>query len=625
MNRLKFRHKILTAAAFIVVLAFGAFALFNDYYQRNTLRSEVENNLTELGALTTSNIQTWLHGHMRLVESMAQQLARSDDLPEIVGLPVYGSTFQMSYFGSSAGEMYSVPAAQRASDYDPRARGWYQAAQKASGTVVTEPYIAASTGKLVITVASPVVRDGQTIGVAGADIDLTTISNIINSLSFEGNGHAFIANANNKVLIHPRAELILKPLDEIFTDSNVHVNQPFGELEQDGDAQFISFTALKDIPSADWKLGLVMNQHYAFSMLDAFRTSAAIAALVAVAIIILLLGLLIKILMKPLFTMGKTMEGIADGDGDLTQRLTIQHQDEFGQIGLAFNRFVHRIHSSIHEVASVTQQVNAMATQVIEASNSSLQHSDQQANRTESVAAAINQLGAAAHEIASNAAATSQHSSLASELAAQGQDVLGQSISTTRELSEKIANACTTIETLNAKTDDIGQILDVISGISQQTNLLALNAAIEAARAGEAGRGFAVVADEVRSLAHRTQASAQQIQQMIDELQEGARQAVNIMTESQRQSESTVRTADNAGERLGLVATRIGEIDGMNQSVATATEEQTAVVESINQDVDEINVLSQSCIINLRTSLAACENLSAQARRLDLLVGGFRL
>lgn len=625
MIHLKFRHKILLAAALIVVLAFSIFALFNDHRQRSTLRTEVENNLAELGMLTTGNIQTWLQGHMRLVESMAQQLTRSDDLQNIVGLPVYSTTFQMSYFGNSNGEMFSVPAAQRAADYDPRLRGWYKAAQAAGSTVVTEPYIAASTGKLVITVASPVLRNGQLAGVAGADIDLGTISSIINSLNFEGNGHAFITNAEDKILIHPNADLILKPLTEAFIGANLSANQEFGELESDGNSQFISFTPLQGMPSANWRLGLIINQSYAFSMLEAFRTSAALAALIAVIIIIVLLGLLIRVLMQPLFTMGHAMEDIANGNGDLTRRLTIQHQDEFGALGAAFNRFVERIHDSIREVASATQRVNAVANQVVTASNASLQNSDQQADRTSSVAAAINELGAAADEIAGNAAATSHHSSQASNLATEGQHVVGQSTQAMRDLSSKIAAACTTIDSLNAKTVDIGQILDVITGISQQTNLLALNAAIEAARAGDAGRGFAVVADEVRNLAHRTQSCAQQIQQMIGELQEGAQEAVATMVESQRQSEDTVRIADQAGESLGQVARRIGEIDAMNQSVATATEEQTAVIDAINQDINDINTLNHQGVDNLRTSLDACKELSDQAARLNQLVSSFRL
>ena len=200
-----------------------------------------------------------------------------------------------------------------------------------------------------------------------------------------------------------------------------------------------------------------------------------------------------------------------------------------------------------------------------------------------------------------------------------------QNIRAMRELSAKISASCSQIEALNAKTVDIGQILEVIKGISEQTNLLALNAAIEAARAGEAGRGFAVVADEVRNLAHRTQSSAQEIQQMIEQLQVGAGASVQTMTESQRQSESSVSIADRAGERLGEVTQRIGEIDGMNQSVATATEEQTAVIESLNMDITEINTLNQQGVENLQSTLRACGDLDQQARRLKQLVDSFRI
>lgn len=169
-------------------------------------------------------------------------------------------------------------------------------------------------------------------------------------------------------------------------------------------------------------------------------------------------------------------------------------------------------------------------------------NSDQQASRTSSVAAAINQ--PAPPRSAQNAALASQHSSDARSLAEDGQQVVDKTISAMQQLSAKISDSCGNIETLNSNTVNIGQILDVITSISQQTNLLALNAAIEAARAGEAGRGFAVVADEVRNLAHRTRDSAQQVQKMIEELQVGAREAVTIMTDSQRQSESSVGIAN---------------------------------------------------------------------------------
>jgi methyl-accepting chemotaxis protein len=628
-RNMKFSHKILLAAALVVAVAFACFILFNDYRQRQALRSSTESSMQELGSLTTSNIQTWLESRMQLLQSLAQQIAvdgnGADSLKRSVGLPAYTGNFQLSYFGGQDGVMFSVPAGNRPADYDPRARGWFKAATGAGQTVVTEPYIAASSGKLVITVATPVQHQNQFIGVAGADIDLSSVSAIINSLNFGGHGHAFIVSADGKILIHPDSKLILKSLSEAYPDGAPQVSPGMKEVTVNGKTQFISFTQVKGVPSANWYVALVLEQDTAFAMLSEFRTSAIIAMAIAVVIIISLLGMLIRMLMQPLHVMGRAMHDIAEGEGDLTKRLTIHGNDEFGALGQSFNRFVERIHGSIREVSSATGQVNEVALRVVAASNSSMFNSDQQASRTNSVAAAINQLGAAAQEIAQNAALASQHSSDARSLAEDGQQVVDKTISAMHQLSAKISDSCGNIETLNSNTVNIGQILEVITSISQQTNLLALNAAIEAARAGEAGRGFAVVADEVRNLAHRTQDSAQQVQKMIEELQVGAREAVNTMTESQRESESSVGIANQAGERLLSVTQRIGEIDGMNQSVATATEEQTAVVESINVDISEINTLNQEGVENLQATLRACSDLEQQASRLKQLVGSFRI
>ncbi len=629
MKRLGFSKKILLAAALVVVVAFTCFIVVNDYRQRQTLKTNVFAELQQLGSLTTQNIQTWLDSRTQLLQSMSQRIAVDGnalpDLQHIIGVPAYTDNFQLSYFGSTEGVMFSVPAGNRAADYDPRARGWYKAAQNAPGTIVTEPYIAASSGKLVVTLATPVKHQNQFIGVAGADISLDSISKTINSLNFGGHGYAFIVSSEGKILIHPDSKLVLKNISEAYPNDTPAITAGVREIHASGKAEIMSLTKVEGVSSANWYVALVLDQDEAYSMLGEFRTSAITAMVISVVIIILLLGLLIRVLMQPLHQMGRAMRDIADGDGDLTKRLAITSQDEFGALAQSFNHFVERIHGSIREVASTAGQLGEVAMRVVKASNSSMTNSDQQANRTESVAAAINQLGAAAHEIAQNAARTSQQSADASELAGDGQKVVQQTIVAMNELSSKISESCANIESLNGKTVNIGQILEVITSISQQTNLLALNAAIEAARAGEAGRGFAVVADEVRSLAHRTQDSAQQVRTMIEELQVGAREAVVTMTESQRQSENSVTVANQAGERLSSVTRRIDEINDMNQSVAAATEEQTAVVESINVDITQINTLNQEGVDNLKLTLDACGHLEEQAARLQHLVGTFRI
>ncbi|MBP5945779.1 methyl-accepting chemotaxis protein [Pseudomonas sp. P116] len=629
MNKnLRFSHKILLAAALIVIAAFASFTLYNDWLQRNAIREDLDNYLNEMGEVTAGSIQTWLSGRIMLVENAAQNIAINPEPANVASLleqKTLTSTFMATYLGDATGHFTIRPDVKMPDGFDPRVRPWYKGAESSSTSTLTEPYIDAATGQLIISVATASKKSGQSVGVVGGDLSLQSLVDTLAARDFDGMGYVFLVSADGKILVHPDKALVMKSLKEAYPQDTPRISSDFSEVTVDGKTRIVTFAPIKGLPSVNWYIGLSVDKDQAFAMLSEFRASAVIATIIAVGIILALLSMLIRILIQPLHVMTRAMEDIADGEGDLTKRLTIVNNDEFGVLGTAFNRFVERIHGSIREVSSATGQVNEVALRVVAASNSSMYNSDQQASRTSSVAAAINQLGAAAQEIARNAAQASNQASDARGLAEDGQQVVDRSIKAMNQLSSMLSASSSNIESLNSKTVNIGQILEVITSISQQTNLLALNAAIEAARAGEAGRGFAVVADEVRNLAHRTQESAQQVQTMIEELQVGARESVSTMSESQRHSQDSVEIANLAGERLNSVTQRIGEIDGMNQSVATATEEQTAVVESINVDITEINTLNQEGVENLHATLRACSDLEQQASRLTQLVGSFRI
>ncbi len=319
-------------------------------------------------------------------------------------------------------------------------------------------------------------------------------------------------------------------------------------------------------------------------------------------------------------TMGNAAQTLA-----LNTRVKLEGKDELTDIGNSFNQFIEKVHSSINEVASNSRELAIMADDVAKRARFTQDNCTSQRDRTVQVATAIHELGATVSEIASNAANAAEVARDATHRSADGREVVGQARVQIAELSDELDKSTHVVESLASQINGISSTLNTIRSISEQTNLLALNAAIEAARAGEQGRGFAVVADEVRTLASRSADSTEEIQQIIDKLQAESQRAVDAMAKGRTKSELVVEYADKANESLELINGHIDQISDQNIQVATATEEQSSVVEDINRNVEEINQLTMETTDiagQLNESSASLQRLSSQ---LDKLVGYFKL
>ncbi|MCG6229127.1 methyl-accepting chemotaxis protein [Vibrio furnissii] len=309
----------------------------------------------------------------------------------------------------------------------------------------------------------------------------------------------------------------------------------------------------------------------------------------------------------------------------LNTRINMDGKDELTDIGVSFNQFIEKVHASIDQVAKSARDLATMSDNVADQAHHTQNNCVAQRDRTVQVATAIHELGATVNEIASNAAQAAEVAREATRRSADGRDVVNQAQLRITELSNELQQATGVVEALASQINAISSTLDTIRSISDQTNLLALNAAIEAARAGEQGRGFAVVADEVRTLASRSAASTEEIQEVIDKLQAESKRAVTVMEKGREKSVQVVEYANKANDSLEQINGHIDQISDQNIQVATATEEQASVVEDINRNVEDINQLTmQTTDIagQLNQSSASLQKLSSQ---LDKLVGQFRL
>ncbi|MBL1274733.1 MAG: methyl-accepting chemotaxis protein [Ectothiorhodospiraceae bacterium] len=344
----------------------------------------------------------------------------------------------------------------------------------------------------------------------------------------------------------------------------------------------------------------------------------------------LVIGILIALyishsITKPLKQTTAAMNDIAQGEGDLTRRLKSTGRDEIAELGSAFNRFAEKVQDMVRQVSGSTTQLASAAEQMSVITDETHQGVQDQHAQIEEVATAINEMAATAQEVATSAASAAEAAHNADDESNQGRRVVQETIDTIDSLATDIGKAVGVINQLEENSDNIGGVLDVIRGIAEQTNLLALNAAIEAARAGEQGRGFAVVADEVRTLAHRTQESTQEIQSMIESLQQGARNAVEVMNQSNERTQLCVEKAASAGTSLTSITSSVNQINEMNLQIATAAEEQTSVAEEINRNVLQINTLVEGTAAGARQTSSASVELTTLASELQTLIRQFKI
>ena len=320
-----------------------------------------------------------------------------------------------------------------------------------------------------------------------------------------------------------------------------------------------------------------------------------------------------------------SLKDIASGEGDLTQRISKSSNDEIGEVVDWFNQFIDKLHSSIGEVVATTRPLSGVSNDLGSLTSETSQITEQQNRATEEVSFVVDEMVASVKDVSTNASSAAQAAREADQAAKEGRTIVNDTVKSINALAGEVELASEVIRKLEADTANVGSILDVIKGIAEQTNLLALNAAIEAARAGEQGRGFAVVADEVRTLASRTQDSTQEIQAVIEELQSAARSAVDVMSSSKDRAKTSVSQAAKTDESLQAITSKVESITAMNSQIASATDRQEQAAHSIKDNVMGIKGTSATAMASMQKVAAASRSLTEIAHTLQRITGQFKV
>jgi len=526
-----------------------------------------------------------------------------------------------------------------------------------------EPYTPSYEGAASF-IASPVYENGKKTGVLIFQMPIGRINTIMTSgekwnevgLGSSGEtylvGSDFKARSMSRFLIEDK-QAYLDLMKEVGTDSGIiaqmaakETNIGLQKIETQGtkaalkgkkdfdifpdyrNVNVLSAYAPLNIPGLNWVLMSEIDEEEAFSPITKLTASILKASFIiffVIAIVATGIGIFFaNSLTKPIIHLNNTMRQVEENK-DLTLRSDIDSKDETGDMSRAFNAMLHNFEDLIRQVASSSTQLSTAAEEVSAVAGDSAKHVERQHTETDMVATAINEMTATVQEVAQNAQNASGAATSADTEAKTGKLVVTNTSNAIKQLVSDVENAAKVIHNVEQASENIGSVLDVIKNIAEQTNLLALNAAIEAARAGEQGRGFAVVADEVRTLASRTQESTAEIETMIEQLQHGSKQAVEVMDKGSKQAKSGAEMAQEAAESLNAITLAVSTISDMNTQIAAAAEEQSAVSDEINRSIVNISQLSEQTASGAEQTTGASTELARLAADLQGQIAMFKV
>ncbi|MAH00958.1 MAG: chemotaxis protein [Pseudomonadales bacterium] len=510
------------------------------------------------------------------------------------------------------------------------------------------PYEVGGKTVLLASFTVPIVSDGEFMGIAGADLSMEFLQQMLHESNqdlYDGQGEQALVSASGRLVAFTgegakpgdHASLVLDQMEMDAIAAVGRSNEPLFQIESEG-VDHLQLIMPVTLPGTDVRWSLLIKLPLAVVMQDFNQLDTELTdmrqqdsmLLTGIGLLVALAGLGVMVLLayglaKPARQLVAMLDDIAKGEGDLTKRLNVERADELGDIARGFNAFLDKLQGMIREVVGSVQQVTDASEHTADIALRTNDGVQRQLSEIDLVATAVTEMTATAQDVARNASQAVSAAQNADGSASHGREVVRATSETIQNLSQDIQRAVDSVQALARDSENITGILDTIRGIAEQTNLLALNAAIEAARAGEQGRGFAVVADEVRNLAQKTQSSTEEIQHMIEQLQNGTRETVKVMEQSRARTDQSVLQAEEADAALTSITQAVSVINDMNNQIASAAEEQSAVAEDINRNVMTIDTVAKDVAKGADEASQASASLTKLAEHQRRLINQFKV
>ncbi|CED59149.1 Methyl-accepting chemotaxis protein [Moritella viscosa] len=621
-----------------VVILLTAILLVSNIISYNTIKSKTIEDVNLLSSSIVSyeanKIEDWFTTKTDALNAISQKYKSNglgDDYVTIARLMKETSGFASVFFAFDDGVTYStaqnsdwVNGVAIIERYDARKRPWYTKGKNTATLDVTDVYNARSTGLPVISVVRN-IGNGVLLGNIGLEILEETVKNV----NYPGSATAIMDSDGNALASN---SLILKT-GVNFSDIGMS-DVKTGMLSErahttaytlDGVDKLAFTQEITLVNGKRWYLFIGVDKSVAYAEVDEALESAVVVSAIMLAIGLFLTIFVLNIVYRPIVSLKAVVMDLSKGNGDLTRRLPVESNDDLGDISGGINAFIKNLQTLMLEIDNSSQHISESVGKLEQQATSNNQVLDAHSIETDQIAAAVEEMSATANDVASNAEEASQFTDAMNKQVSTSKVTVTSTTSTVSKLVEDVESSSKSIQDIEKDTQAITKVLNVIGEIAEQTNLLALNAAIEAARAGEQGRGFAVVADEVRALAARTQVSTAEIKETLDALTAGSSSAILAMNMTQTTCQQAAESTYTVAEDLDHIAKSVTKINDLNTQIATAAEEQSSVSHEVTRNMTAIREMAQELAINGQSTAQESVNVAVANEQLKSIVAQFKL